>query len=119
MSAAEFRRAAERRYKQTCVMLSPQVREALAKTPLMSADYAIAINVSQNVLREAMEAVFQNAVPQPRGYFCELAVRLACYAITSLHPDDQEVGAMMVKDGILNKLADMQANGHVIKTEWE
>lgn len=115
----DFHARVRRRYKRVRAEVVPRVRAALAEQPLMSEDYAVAINVSQNVLREAMEAVFQQAVPQPPEYFAELAVRLACYAITALHPDVQEQYALHVQAGILPKLADMQANGHIIKTEWE
>lgn len=119
MSALEFRRLTARRYKQVRSGLRAGVQAALRSQPLMSEDYALAINTSQNVLREAMEVVFQNALPQPPEYFGEMAVRLACYALTALHPDMQERGALEVQKHILSKLADMQANGHVIKTEWQ
>lgn len=85
----------------------------------MQEGIAVAINTSQNVLREAMEAVIIQALPQPREYFVELATRLACYAITAMHPDDQEIAATLVRDSLLNKLADMQATGAIIKTEWD
>lgn len=119
MNSAEFHKAAARRLRRVRVSLGPNVDAALASQPLMSRDYALAINASQNVLREAMEAVFQSVLPQPPEYFGEMAVRLACYALTALHPDLQETGAMEVRKHLLSKLADMQANGHVIQTEWE
>jgi hypothetical protein len=65
-----------------------------------------------------MVHVTNMATPQPREYFLELAIRLACYLITALPVDDQEIAAMAVREGILNKLGHMQSEGHVLNTEW-
>lgn len=119
MSAGDFRAAVQRRYRTARVMLIPRIREQLQRQPLMDEDFAVALNVSQNVLREAMEVVITQSLPQQHRYFIELAVRLACYAITALPADDQEQAMLLVRDGLFNKLADMQASGVVIKTEWE
>lgn len=119
MSEKDFRTAARRRFRSVRIDLAPRVRAALQQQSLMDEEFAIALNASQNVLREAMEVVFTESLPQQQAYFIELAVRLACYALTALPADDQEQGALVVRESLLNKLAEMQSAGVIIKTEWD
>ena len=114
----DLERAIKREYARIHRKMEAAVREAVRKNPLMPIEYALGIVVSQNVLRDCMVAVTNEAMPQPRAYFLELAVRLACYLITALPVDEQEMGAMAVQQGIMNKLGEMQASGHVFNTEW-
>lgn len=119
MNRDEFASAVAARFQAVRVDLEPRVREAIRHQPLMDADYAVALNVAQNVLKEALAAALQPAMPQPQPFFGELATRLACYALTCLHPDEQERIALQVQAGLLPKLADMQAAGNVLKGEWQ
>lgn len=98
--------------------LEPQVRAALKRTPLMDPEFAVTLNVAQNVARLCLESVIDRALPQEAQFFTELATRLAAYVITAMHPDDQERAALTVGKALLSKLADMQSAGHVIQTEW-
>lgn len=115
----ELERATRREYRRTKRVLEPKIKAALARQPLMDPEYALVLNTAQNVVRDTLSVVIAEALPQGREFFLELATRLACYCITALPADDQEVAALKVAEGILPKLADMQANGHVIQTDWE
>lgn len=115
----DLERATRREYRRAKRQLDPKVRAALAERDLMDPDYAIALNTAQNVVRDVLLVAIDESLPQGREFFLELGVRLLCYCLTALPPDDQEIGAMKARDAILPKLADMQANGHVIETGWE
>lgn len=91
---------------------------ALADRPLMETEFAVSLNVTQNVIRECMTVAMNEAMPQQHLFFGELAIRLACYAITCLPADDQEVMALAVSKGIMEKLGHMQSEGIVIDAEW-
>ena len=114
-----LQRELEREYRRQHRDLAPQVRKALKATPLMPENHAIGIVVTQNVLRDCMVHVTNMALPQQREYFLELAVRLACYLITAVPLDEQEQAALVVRDGIMNKLGHMQSLGHVFNTRWD
>lgn len=120
----ELIKAVRREYRRRLRELGPAVERAVAehaKRPgvVEAADYALPLVAAQNVIRNCIEATLQQAMPQGQPFFGELAVRLACTVLTALPLDDQEVYAMKVRDAILPKLADMQANGHGIQTEWK
>lgn len=115
----ELEREVKRRYRGYERNLEPRIRAMVAAQPLMAPDYALALNAAQNTLKDCIQTAVAQALPQERMFFVELATRLACYVLTVLHPDDQEPHAMMVRDGLLNKLGDMQAAGNVLKGEWE
>lgn len=125
MSAEDMRKAVVREYRRHARKSEPAVRAGLARHAAdprlqgITFEFASAMAASQSVIRQAMEAALQEAMPQSQEFFAELAVRCACYLITALPADDQEVFALMVRDAILPKLADMQAQGLVIKTEWQ
>jgi hypothetical protein len=125
MAGEELRKAVVREYRRHARQSAPAVREGLqryAADPRVQSidfDFALAMAASQSVIRQAMEAALQEAMPQGKMFFGELAIRCACYLLTALPADDQERAALIVRDGILSKLADMQAQGLVIKTEWE
>lgn len=114
----ELMRELTREYARQKRETKPLVLAALEKRPLMSADMAVGLVVSQNVIRDCMIHVTNQAMPQQRPYFLELAVRLACYLITALPLEEQEQAAILVREGIMNKLGDMQSAGHGFKTEW-
>lgn len=117
-----FELAVKREYGRMKRDLEPRVIEALKRhppgAPTMEPDTAVGVMVTQNLLRDCMIVAMNMANPQPRQYFIELATRLAGYAITALPFDEHEEAALIVRDGLLGKLADMQAAGHVLKTEW-
>ncbi len=116
---ADLNRELKRRRRHLERTLEPKVKAAVAASPLMAPDYALKIVVAQNLLRECMEVAIAESLPVGRDFFIELGTRLAAYCLTALEPDYQEVGATFIRDGLLNKLADMQAQGIVIHTEWE
>jgi len=125
MAAEDMRKAVVREYRRHARHSAEAVRAGLerhAADPRVQGitfEFALAMAASQSVIRQAMEAVLQEAMPQGQEFFAELAIRSACYLLTALPADDQEVFALMVRDGIIPKLADMQALGLVIKTEWQ
>lgn len=119
MTSEEFRQAVIARTNTLRKEMAPAVDLVLRNKPLMSREYAIAVNVTQNVVKETLAASMNEFLPQAQMYFGEVAVRAACYAISAVHPNDQEIIAVQVQKGLLRKLADMQAMGHTIQGEWE
>jgi len=116
---ADLTHELKRRRRHLERALAPKVRAALSVTSVMDAEYALKLVVTQNLLRECMEVVIGESLPVGREFFIEIGTRLAAYCLTALPADEQEIGAVAIRTGLLNKLADMQAQGLVIKTEWE
>lgn len=114
-----FEEAVAEHWQQVRTELEPRIREMLVQQPLMEAHFAVCLNVSQNVLKEALVGAMTPALPQMAAFYIELATRLACYVITALPADVQEEAALLVRAGLLPKLADMQSAGNILHGEWE
>lgn len=114
-----LQRELRREWKRIAKELTPRIKAAVEKQPGMDVGDAIRVVVTQNLLRDCLTVGIEQSLPVRRSYFVELATRLAAYCITALPFDEHETAAMIVREGLLPKLADMQANGFVIETGWE
>jgi hypothetical protein len=110
-------RAILRKYRDD---MTPAVQAAAVRHNLspLAAIEALKINVAQNTMRTCAEVVLEQCLPCSQSVFLELAVRMACYFVSALPLEEQEQAMLLVQKGLLPKLADMQAAGHVIHTDW-
>lgn len=108
-----------REYERVQEILEPQVRAAVASDPRsLDLEVSLGVVVTQNTLFPCLGAAMNEAMPQTQDYFVELATRLACYVLTAMHPDDQQIAAVRVQAGLLDKLGHMQAEGYGLRGGW-